>query len=164
MTGADAAETGFIAKHGLWTDEQREAGERLSASVAEKDLREVLIALGDQHGIVRGKTLTIPKFFLDLKQGKDFQFVTTIFDTTNHPIVLALRGRELLGCSGSSMGCRMGCSCRSCSTSSERAALGSSEPAGSLPTLIPRAGGSIFSRRGVYCVVSSPAFVIGVTT
>ena len=87
MTGADAAETGFIAKHGLWTDEQREAGERLSATVAEKDLREVRIAWGDQHGIVRGKTLTIPEFLGSLKQGKDFQFVTTIFDTTNHPIV-----------------------------------------------------------------------------
>jgi glutamine synthetase len=87
MTDPDAARTGFIAKHGLWTDEQHEAGERLSATIAEKDLREVRIAWGDQHGIVRGKTLTIPEFLGSLEQGKDFQFVTTIFDTTNHPIV-----------------------------------------------------------------------------
>src|SRR5581483_300681 len=87
MTGAGVARTGFIADHALWTEEQREAAERLSALVVERDLREVRIAWGDQHGIVRGKTLTIPEFLGSLERGKDFQFVTTIFDTTNHPIV-----------------------------------------------------------------------------
>ncbi len=87
MTGAGTARTGFIAEHGLWTDEQREAAERLKATVADGDLKEVRIAWGDQHGIVRGKNLTIPEFLSCLERGKDFQFVTTIFDTTNHPIV-----------------------------------------------------------------------------
>jgi glutamine synthetase len=87
MTGAGVARTGFIADHALWTEEQREAAERLTALVVERDLREVRIAWGDQHGIVRGKTLTIPEFLGCLQRGKDFQFVTTIFDTTNHPIV-----------------------------------------------------------------------------
>ncbi len=85
MTGADR--TGFIAEHSLWTDEQRAAGERLVALIEQQDLREVRIAWGDQHGIIRGKTLTIPEFLRCLEDGKDFQFVTTIFDTTNHPIV-----------------------------------------------------------------------------
>jgi glutamine synthetase len=87
MTGAGSARTGFIADHDLWADEQQAAGERLAATIAERDLREVRIAWGDQHGIVRGKTLTIPEFLQSLQRGKDFQFVTTIFDTTNHPIV-----------------------------------------------------------------------------
>lgn len=87
MTGADVIRTGFIADHRLWTDEQREACERISATITELGLREVRIAWGDQHGIVRGKTLTIPEFLSSLERGKDFQFVTTIFDTTNHPIV-----------------------------------------------------------------------------
>ncbi len=87
MTGAGTARTGFIAEHGLWTDEQREAAERLKATVADGNLKEVRIAWGDQHGIVRGKNLTIPEFLSCLERGKDFQFVTTIFDTTNHPIV-----------------------------------------------------------------------------
>ncbi len=85
MTGADR--TGFIAEHSLWTEEQRAAGERLVALIEQQGLREVRIAWGDQHGIIRGKTLTIPEFLRCLEDGKDFQFVTTIFDTTNHPIV-----------------------------------------------------------------------------
>jgi glutamine synthetase len=87
MPGADVMRTGFILDHGIWTAEQREACERIGAIIAEQDLREVRIAWGDQHGIVRGKTLTIPEFQSSLEDGKDFQFVTSIFDTTNHPIV-----------------------------------------------------------------------------
>ncbi|MGH2873098.1 MAG: glutamine synthetase family protein [Solirubrobacteraceae bacterium] len=78
---------GFIEEHALWTDAQREAGERLATTIEQLNLREVRISWGDQHGIVRGKTLTIPEFLGSLQHGKDFQFVTTIFDTTNHPIV-----------------------------------------------------------------------------
>jgi glutamine synthetase len=87
MTDADATGTGFIAEHGLWTDEQQQAAQQLTAIIEEQSLSEVRIAWGDQHGIVRGKTLTIPEFLGSLKRGKDFQFVTSIFDTTNHPIV-----------------------------------------------------------------------------
>jgi glutamine synthetase len=87
MTGAGVARTGFIADHDLWTDEQHAAADELGAVIEENGLEEVRIAWGDQHGIVRGKTLTIPEFLRALRQGKDFQFVTTIFDTTNHPIV-----------------------------------------------------------------------------
>lgn len=87
MTGAGVARTGFIADHELWSDEQHAAAERVAAVIAEQNLREVRIAWGDQHGIVRGKLLTIPEFLQSLQRGKDFQFVTTIFDTTNHPIV-----------------------------------------------------------------------------
>ena len=52
-----------------------------------KDLRQIRISWGDQHGILRGKTLTVTEFLSSLEDGKDFQFVTSIFDTTNHPIV-----------------------------------------------------------------------------
>jgi len=78
---------GFIERHGLWNDEQRDAGERLAAELEAKGLRQVRISWGDQHGILRGKTLTVAEFRSSLVDGKDFQFVTSIFDTTNHPIV-----------------------------------------------------------------------------
>ena len=54
---------------------------------SELGLRQIRVSWGDQHGIVRGKTLTVPAFLDALEDGKDFQFVTAIFDTTNHPIV-----------------------------------------------------------------------------
>jgi glutamine synthetase len=84
---ASGRKTGFIERHGLWSDEQRDAAERVLAEVHEKDLRQIRISWGDQHGILRGKTLTAAEFAATLADGKDFQFVTSIFDTTNHPIV-----------------------------------------------------------------------------
>ncbi len=63
------------------------SAERVKAEVKEKDLRQIRISWGDQHGILRGKTLTVTEFLSSLEDGKDFQFVTSIFDTTNHPIV-----------------------------------------------------------------------------
>ncbi len=78
---------GFIERHGLWSDEQRAAAEHVRARCHEEGLRQVRVSWGDQHGILRGKTLTIAEFEASLENGKDFQFVTSIFDTTNHPIV-----------------------------------------------------------------------------
>jgi glutamine synthetase len=90
-TGAALAATsvkeGFIKQHGLWSEEQFAAAEELKARVQELGIRQVRLGWGDQHGIIRGKTLTIPEFFRSLDEGKDFQLVTSIFDTTNHPIV-----------------------------------------------------------------------------
>lgn len=77
----------FIDKHGLWTQEQQEEGARLASRVQELDLRQIRISWGDQHGILRGKTLEVEHFLSTLANGKDFQTATLIFDTTNHPAV-----------------------------------------------------------------------------
>ena len=81
------ATDGFIAEHGLWGDPQREAAAAALETIEREGLKRVRLGWGDQHGIVRGKTLTIPEFRRSLRDGKDFQLVTAIFDTTNHPIV-----------------------------------------------------------------------------
>jgi glutamine synthetase len=78
---------GFIERHQLWTDAQREAAEGVREKVRAGGIRQVRIGWGDQHGIMRGKSLTVPEFERSLVDGKDFQLVTTIFDTTNHPVV-----------------------------------------------------------------------------
>jgi glutamine synthetase len=80
-------ENGFIATHTLWTDEQWRQSEELIAKIKSANIRRVRVGWGDQHGIVRGKTLSINEFEASLRNGKDFQLVTAIFDTTNHPIV-----------------------------------------------------------------------------
>jgi glutamine synthetase len=86
-SGRTPASAGFIDRHGLWTAEQKEAAARVASEIKQKKLEQVRIGWGDQHGIVRGKTLTAQEFSRVLRDGKDFQFVTAIFDTTNHPIV-----------------------------------------------------------------------------
>jgi glutamine synthetase len=81
------AEGGFIEQHRLWNDAQRAAAGEILHLITDRDLKRIRVGWGDQHGIIRGKTLTIPEFVRVMSEGKDFQLVTTIFDTTNHPVV-----------------------------------------------------------------------------
>jgi glutamine synthetase len=78
---------GFIEAHGLWTEEQREAAERLSRDVLAQELRQIRISWGDQHGILRSKTVTVPDFLRALRNGHDFQSATLVMDTTNNIFV-----------------------------------------------------------------------------
>jgi glutamine synthetase len=77
----------FIERHGLWTDEQRESADQVRTRILDGSITQVRIGWGDQHGIVRGKTLSSDEFLRALESGKDFQTATLIFDTTNHPVV-----------------------------------------------------------------------------
>ena len=77
----------FIQHHGLWSAEQQDQADKIAAQVKEQGLRQVRVAWGDQHGILRGKTLEAGHFLSVLRNGKDFQTATLIFDTTNNPAV-----------------------------------------------------------------------------
>ncbi len=77
----------FIQRHGLWSAEQQDQADKIAAQVTEQGLRQVRVAWGDQHGILRGKTLEAGHFLSVLRNGKDFQTATLIFDTTNNPAV-----------------------------------------------------------------------------
>jgi glutamine synthetase len=74
---------GFVERHGLWSDEQKDAARRIEAEVGEKGLRQVRVSWADQHGIARGKTLTVEGFAAALRNGKDFQSAILIMDTTH---------------------------------------------------------------------------------
>lgn len=75
---------GFVQRHGLWSDAQREAAEEVRAAVEEHDLTTVRVSWGDQHGIVRGKTLLARDFLAALRNGIDFQTATLYMDTANN--------------------------------------------------------------------------------
>jgi glutamine synthetase len=75
---------GFVEQHGLWSEDQQEAARRLRAQIEELDLRLIRVSWGDQHGIVRGKTLTVHDFFQALRNGIDFQTATLFMDTANN--------------------------------------------------------------------------------
>ncbi len=76
----------FVERHGLWNDDQRAAAARAEAAIAERDLRTVRVAWGDQHGVVRGKSVMARDFPLALRNGVDFQTATLFMDTANHLI------------------------------------------------------------------------------
>jgi glutamine synthetase len=48
----------FVTRHGLWSAEQHEQHRRVASAIAEYDLQTIRFAFPDQHGILRGKTLT----------------------------------------------------------------------------------------------------------
>jgi glutamine synthetase len=88
---------GFVDRHQLLSTAQQDARAELIGQLAETpSIRQVRIAWGDQHGILRGKTLTARDFVHSLANGLDFQTATLVFDTTNHPVVPPF-GREAFG-------------------------------------------------------------------
>ena len=62
-------EDGFIRRHELWTEAQHEAADQIRQTLEAGDIRQVRIGWGDQHGIMRGKSLTVPEFVRSLADG-----------------------------------------------------------------------------------------------
>ena len=54
---SESSKVTFVARHALWSDEQRDAAGRMRHIASEKNLEVIRLAFPDQHGILRGKTL-----------------------------------------------------------------------------------------------------------
>jgi glutamine synthetase len=87
----------FIERHGLWTEDQKKQSEALIARIEKDGIRNIRIGWGDQHGIVRGKTVTAAEFKSSLRSGKDFQLLPAMVDMTNHPIIPPFSSENALG-------------------------------------------------------------------
>jgi glutamine synthetase len=74
---------GFIAKHGLWTDEQKRQAEDLERRIATDNLRLVRLAWADPHGAARAKAVTLPVFLAALTNGYNINVATTTLDSAN---------------------------------------------------------------------------------
>jgi glutamine synthetase len=72
---------GFIERHNLWTENQKEASQKIKAVVKEQDLLFVRAAWSDQHGIVRSKWLLAQAFLSALENGMQISTGTFLFDT-----------------------------------------------------------------------------------
>ncbi|MCW5317238.1 glutamine synthetase [Nostoc sp. KVJ3] len=72
---------GFIERHHLWTEIQKEASEKIKAVVKEQDILLIRTAWSDQHGIVRSKSLLPQAFFSALESGMQVSTGTFLFDT-----------------------------------------------------------------------------------
>lgn len=59
----------FAARHGLWTDAQHAAADRLADKINEAGLGVVRLAFADAHGVLRGKTLVAAEAVRLLRQG-----------------------------------------------------------------------------------------------
>jgi glutamine synthetase len=81
-----SAALSFVARHNLWSDEQREAAGRLARIVEEQKLELIRLSFPDQHGILRGKTLVAKEAIAALESG--CAITTTMFakDTSHRTV------------------------------------------------------------------------------
>jgi glutamine synthetase len=76
----------FVERHGLWSNEQKEAARRLRKIVEQHKLEVIRFSFPDQHGILRGKTLVASEALASLESG--CSITTTMFaKDTSHKTV-----------------------------------------------------------------------------
>ncbi len=76
----------FVERHGLWSDEQKEAVSRLRRIVEEQKLEVIRLSFPDQHGILRGKTLVASEALASLESGCSIT-TTMLAKATSHRTV-----------------------------------------------------------------------------
>jgi glutamine synthetase len=89
---------GFVEEHGLLTKDQKGAIGGVKERLEQEGIKTVRIAWADQHGIPRGKFLSVHDFLTTFENGVDFSGATLVMDTTNHlftPVFVAGGGFDI---------------------------------------------------------------------
>jgi glutamine synthetase len=76
----------FVERHGLWSDEQKEAASRLRRIVEERKLEVIRLSFPDQHGILRGKTLIASEALASLESGCSITTTMLAKDTSHRTV------------------------------------------------------------------------------
>ena len=76
----------FVERHGLWSDEQKEAVSRLRRIVEEHRLEVIRLSFPDQHGILRGKTLVASEALASLESGCSITTTMLAKDTSHRTV------------------------------------------------------------------------------
>lgn len=80
---AGVGRQGFVAEHGLHTDEQRAAAEEVVARIRELGLQTIRVVIVDQHGQPRAKFLSPDAAIAAMSNGLDFSGAIYSLDTAN---------------------------------------------------------------------------------
>ena len=75
--------TKFIERHNLYSPEQTEAAQRSKALVEQHNIEMIRMVWPDQHGLLRGKSLTKAAYFNALESGNEITMAPFFFDTAN---------------------------------------------------------------------------------
>ena len=57
--GGSTGRGGFVARHGLYTDEQARLAAEVAARIERDGLEVVRLSFADQHGVLRGEPLAL---------------------------------------------------------------------------------------------------------
>ena len=77
-----SSSSGFIEKHGLWTDNQFEQSKEVIGRIKSGGIKLVRVAWGDPHGASRAKTVTAKAFLGALKNGYNINVATATLDAS----------------------------------------------------------------------------------
>src|SRR5215472_12186108 len=80
---------GFVARHGLYTEEQAAAAAAVVRRIRELDLRTVRLTVVDQHGVPRSKSLSPDVAITAMANGLDFSGAIYSLDSGNQVFVRA---------------------------------------------------------------------------
>jgi glutamine synthetase len=86
---AGVGQPGFVARHGLLTDEQQSAAQEVIARIRELGLRTVRLVVVDQHGTPRSRSLSADAAAEAFANGLDFSGAIYSLDTGNNVFVPA---------------------------------------------------------------------------
>jgi glutamine synthetase len=87
FSAAGVGQPGFVARHHLYTDWQASAAQEVSARIRELGLRTVRLAVVDQHGVPRSKSLSVDAALAAITNGLDFSGAIYSLDTGNQVFV-----------------------------------------------------------------------------
>ncbi|BAR56516.1 glutamine synthetase [Bradyrhizobium diazoefficiens] len=85
----------FVARHALWSDEQKDAAQRMRRIVEEKNLEVIRLAFPDQHGILRGKTIIAAEAIASLESGCSITTTMLAKDTSHRTVFPVFIGRRV---------------------------------------------------------------------
>jgi len=77
---------GIVAQYGLWNVEQNEAAKRILQVVKERDLQVIRLSFVDQHGVLRGKSITTDGLQAALQNGCTITTTLLAKDTAHRTI------------------------------------------------------------------------------
>jgi glutamine synthetase len=76
----------FVRKHGLWSEQQIDAAEKLRLVAEEKGLHTIRLSFPDQHGILRGKSLVASAALSSLEDGCSITTTLLAKDTSHRTV------------------------------------------------------------------------------
>ncbi len=82
----DDVTTGFASQHGLWSETQFQTAQKILAEAEAQNLEVVRLSFVDQHGILRGKTITKSALQSALKSGITMTSSMLLKDTSHKTV------------------------------------------------------------------------------
>src|SRR5262245_8360599 len=77
----------FVARHGLWSEAQRDAAAELGQRIEKDKIEVVRLSFADQHGLLRGKTIVAAELPRALTSGCPIVTSLLLKDTSHRTVV-----------------------------------------------------------------------------